>query len=51
VSATSIGIFEQTAPGYGEIWYFLGGRKGPHGTNPGALYAKARRFPQFVEGT
>jgi hypothetical protein len=27
VSATSIGLFEQTNPGYGEIWYFLDGRK------------------------
>jgi ABC-2 family transporter protein len=27
VSATSIGLFEQTSPGYGEIWYFLGTRK------------------------
>ena len=27
VSATSIGLFEQTRAGYGEIWYFLGGRK------------------------
>jgi hypothetical protein len=27
ISATSIGIFEQTNPGYGEIWYELGGRK------------------------
>ncbi|HEX3645078.1 MAG TPA: hypothetical protein VHT95_05690 [Vicinamibacterales bacterium] len=27
VSATSIGLFEQTAPHYGEIWYELGGRK------------------------
>jgi ABC-2 type transport system permease protein len=27
VSATSIGIFEQTAPHYGEIWYELGGRR------------------------
>jgi len=27
VSATSIGLFEQTAPHYGEIWYDLGGRK------------------------
>ncbi len=26
LSATSIGLFEQTNPGYGEIWYFLGGR-------------------------
>ncbi len=26
-SATSIGLFEQTAPGYGEIWYELGGRR------------------------
>ena len=26
VSATSIGLFEQTAPHYGEIWYDLGGR-------------------------
>lgn len=27
ISATSIGLFEQTAPHYGEIWYELGGRK------------------------
>lgn len=27
VSATSIGLFEQTRAGYGEIWYELGGRK------------------------
>ena len=27
VSATSIGLFEQTNPYYGEIWYYLGGRK------------------------
>ena len=27
VSATSIGIFEQTAQHYGEIWYDLGGRR------------------------
>jgi hypothetical protein len=27
VSATSIGLFEQTAPHYGEIWYELGGKK------------------------
>jgi hypothetical protein len=27
LSATSIGIFEQTNAGYGEIWYFMGGRK------------------------
>lgn len=27
VAATSIGMFEQTAAGYGEIWYSLGGRK------------------------
>jgi ABC-2 type transport system permease protein len=27
VSATSTGLFEQTSAGYGEIWYFLGGRK------------------------
>src|SRR5262249_36589185 len=26
-SATSIGIFEQTQPGYGEIWYSMNGRK------------------------
>ncbi len=26
-SATSIGLFEQTRPGYGEIWYSMGGRK------------------------
>jgi hypothetical protein len=27
VSATSVGLFEQTAAHYGEIWYDLGGRK------------------------
>ena len=27
VSATSIGLFEQTSPNYGEIWYDLGGRR------------------------
>ena len=27
VSSTSIGMFEQTAPHYGEIWYDLGGRR------------------------
>jgi len=27
VSATSIGLFEQSAPHYGEIWYDLGGRQ------------------------
>ena len=27
VSATSIGLFEQTSAGYGEIWYSLSGRK------------------------
>ena len=27
VSATSIGLFEQTTPHYGEIWYDLAGRK------------------------
>ncbi len=27
VSATSIGLFEQNAPHYGEIWYDLGGRR------------------------
>jgi len=27
VSATSIGLFEQSSPHYGEIWYELGGRK------------------------
>lgn len=26
VAATSIGLFEQTSAGYGEIWYSLGGR-------------------------
>jgi len=26
VAATSIGLFEQTSAGYGEIWYTLGGR-------------------------
>ncbi len=27
VSATSIGLFEQTSPHYGEIWYEVGGRR------------------------
>ena len=27
VSATSIGLFEQTSAGYGEIWYDVGGRR------------------------
>ena len=27
ISATSIGLFEQTAPHYGEIWYEPGGKK------------------------
>jgi hypothetical protein len=27
VSATSIGLFEQNTPHYGEIWYELGGKK------------------------
>ncbi len=27
VSATSIGLFEQSSPHYGEIWYDLGGRR------------------------
>jgi hypothetical protein len=27
VSATSIGLFEQTNAGYGEVWYDLGGRR------------------------
>ena len=27
VSATSIGLFEQTSPHYGEIWYEIGGRR------------------------
>lgn len=27
LSATSIGLFEQTNPGYGEIWYELNGRR------------------------
>jgi hypothetical protein len=27
VSSTSIGLFEQTAPHYGEIWYDLGGKR------------------------
>ncbi len=27
LSATSIGLFEQTSTGYGEIWYDIGGRK------------------------
>lgn len=27
IAATSIGLFEQTAPGYGEIWYEIGGKR------------------------
>ncbi len=27
ISSTSTGLFEQTAPNYGEIWYELGGRR------------------------
>src|SRR5262249_25811238 len=27
ISSTSIGMFEQASPGYGEIRYFFGGRK------------------------
>ena len=27
VSATSVGLFEQTSPHYGEIWYEIGGRR------------------------
>lgn len=27
ISATSIGLFEQSAPGYGEVWYEFGGRR------------------------
>jgi hypothetical protein len=27
VSKTSIGLFEQSAPGYGEVWYDVGGRQ------------------------
>ena len=27
ISATSIGLFEQTSANYGEIWYELGGKK------------------------
>ncbi len=27
VSATSIGLFEQTSAGYGEVWYELGGKR------------------------
>lgn len=27
ISSTSIGLFEQTSAGYGEIWYDLGGRR------------------------
>jgi hypothetical protein len=27
VSSSTIGLFEQTAPHYGEIWYELGGRR------------------------
>ena len=27
LSATSIGLFEQTSAGYGEIWYDLAGRR------------------------
>jgi len=27
ISSTSVGLFEQTAAGYGEIWYDLAGRR------------------------
>ena len=27
ISGTSIGLFEQTSAGYGEIWFDLGGRR------------------------
>jgi hypothetical protein len=54
VSATSIGLFEQTSAGYGEIWYFLGDRKEMSRvtTEEGvleAIYAVAGVHPPKVE--
>jgi ABC-type transport system involved in multi-copper enzyme maturation permease subunit len=53
VSATSIGLFEQTSPHYGEIWYDLGGRRAMSRltTVEGALeviYGLARVAPPAV---
>ena len=50
ISATSIGLFEQSAPGYGEIWYDLAGSKimSRSTTAEGvleAIYALARISP------
>jgi ABC-type transport system involved in multi-copper enzyme maturation permease subunit len=50
VSATSIGLFEQSNPHYGEIWYELGGRRVISRTTSAegvieAIYAVARLKP------
>jgi ABC-2 type transport system permease protein len=49
-SATSIGLFEQSRPGYGEIWYNLAGRKTMSRVTTAegileAIYAVARITP------
>jgi hypothetical protein len=56
VSATSIGMFEQTAPHYGEIWYDLAGRRAMSRmtTAEGVLetiYSLAGVVPPVEEGT
>ena len=47
VSATSIGLFEQTSPHYGEIWYDLGGRRAdePDRRRPRACSRRSTRSP------
>jgi ABC-2 type transport system permease protein len=56
VAATSIGLFEQTSAGYGEIWYTLGGRKTmsrvttPEGVLE-AIYSLARISPPAEDDT
>jgi ABC-2 type transport system permease protein len=50
IAATSIGLFEQTSAGYGEIWYQLGGRKTMSRTTTAegaleAIYSVARVTP------
>ncbi len=50
VSATSIGLFEQTREHYGEVWYELGGRKAMSRVTTGegvleTIYALAEMMP------
>ena len=46
-SATSIGLFEQTSPHYGEIWYEIEGRTADEPRDDGGVgagkYLRARR--------